>query len=352
MTPPIATSPARKPDFAAMDFDRSPFLVIWEVTQACSLACRHCRAEACPGRHIGELTTAEGKVLLEETRKFGPVLFVITGGDPLERPDIFELIRHGAGIGLRMTMTPAGTAMMTRERVAQMKEAGLVRLAVSLDGHDRESHDSFRGVDGSFEWTMNSVRYAREIGLEVQINTTVTHFNRNHIEDIARLLAAEDIALWSVFFLVPVGRGMQHDMISPKDHEEVFHQLVDLAREMPYDIKTTAAQHYRRVLMQRTALERMQNGNGNGAARPLGAPGFTAVPGRAAKGVNDGQGFVFISHRGAIMPSGFLPIPAGNVKTQSLIEIYRDSEIFRALRNPAGFKGKCGYCDFNDVCGG
>jgi len=243
---PLSTLPAHalpsqgsapKPDFGAVDFDRSPFLVIWEVTQACSLACLHCRAEARPCRDAGELTTKEAFALLDETRRFGPVLFVITGGDPLERPDIFDIIRHGAEIGLRMTMMPAGTRKMTRPTIRRMKEAGLVRLAVSLDVHDSENHDTFRGVDGSFVWTMNSIRYAREIGLEVQVNTTVTQFNQEKIRDIADILAAEGIALWSVFILVPVGRGLHHHMVTPQKHEEIFHELYDLGREMPFDIK-------------------------------------------------------------------------------------------------------------------
>lgn len=355
--PRLAAAGAQKPDFLNIDFDLSPFIVIWEVTQACSLACLHCRAEAQPLRNPGELTTQEGIALLDETRKFGRVLFVITGGDPLERPDIFELIRHGADIGLRMTMTPAGTEKMKPEVIGRMKDAGLVRLAVSLDGHNRESHDKFRGVDGSFQWTLDAIRAARAIDLEVQVNTTITRFNEDNVRDIADLLAAEDIALWSVFFLVPVGRGLQHHMVSPQKHEEIFHQLYDLTKEMPYDIKTTAAHHFRRVTMQRAALDiiHSDSGNGNrnpGNLSPFAAPGFNAGVGRASKGVNDGRGFVFISHLGDIMPSGFLPTSGGNVRTDSLVEVYRQSKMFRDLRDSDGFTGKCGYCDYNDVCGG
>jgi len=204
---------------------------------------------------------------------------------------------------------------------------------------------------------MNAIRAARAIGLEVQVNTTVTRFNQDHIREMAEMLAKEDIALWSVFFLVPVGRGVKHHMVNPKAHEEIFHLLYDLSREMPFDIKTTAAQHYRRVVMQRAAWDRLHpggNGNGNGRrpASPFGAPGFSSGIGRAAKGVNDGRGFVFISHTGEIMPSGFLPVSAGNVRGQSLVEVYRESEMFRSLRRSEEFGGKCGYCDFNEVCGG
>ncbi len=357
------TNGAQKPGFLDIDFDLSPFIVIWEVTQACSLACLHCRASARPCRSIGELTTREGFALLDETRKFGRVLFVITGGDPLERPDIFELIRHGTDIGLRMTMTPAGTEKMTPGKILQMKKAGLARLAVSLDGHGEESHDKFRGVEGSFRWTMDSIRTARAIGLEVQVNTTVTRFNEDNIHDIAGMLAAEDIALWSVFFLVPVGRGLRHHMVTPKKHEAIFHELYNLNKKTSFDIKTTAAHHFRRVTMQRAALDRMKNKSAGGNGKPgvispsphlspFGAPGFSTGVGRASKGVNDGRGFVFISHLGEIMPSGFLPAAAGNVRQQSLVDVYRENEMFRDLRDSECFEGKCGYCDYNDVCGG
>ncbi len=242
------TSP--KPDIRNLDFGRSPFIVIWEVTQACDLACRHCRAEARPWRDPCELSTEQGMALLNEVRRFGRILFVLTGGDPLYRPDIYDVIRHGTEIGLRMTMTPSGTKLVRKAMVRRMKDEGLSRLAVSLDGHNRETHDGFRGVAGSFAWTMRCIRWAREVGLEVQVNTTVTRFNQHHIREIGEMLRAEGIRLWSVFFLVPVGRGLKHDMASPAMHEELFHLLYDMGREMPYDIKTTAAQHYRRVVLK------------------------------------------------------------------------------------------------------
>ena len=234
----------------AMRYDERPLLVYWEMTRACGLSCRHCRAEARPWRDPCELSTEQGMALLNEVRRFGRILFVLTGGDPLYRPDIYDVIRHGTEIGLRMTMTPSGTKLVRKAMVRRMKDEGLSRLAVSLDGHNRETHDGFRGVAGSFAWTMRCIRWAREVGLEVQVNTTVTRFNQHHIREIGEMLRAEGIRLWSVFFLVPVGRGLKHDMASPAMHEELFHLLYDMGREMPYDIKTTAAQHYRRVVLK------------------------------------------------------------------------------------------------------
>ena len=357
---PAALLPGRKPSLQELDFSLTPFLAIWEVTQACDLACIHCRAEARSGRDPGELSTEEGMRLLEEVRRFGPVLFVLTGGDPLKRPDVFDLIRHGTRIGLRMTMTPSGTRLLTRERVLRMKAAGLARVAVSVDGPDQMSHDAFRNVPGSFQWTMDCIRWAREAGMEAQINTTITRFNKGRVREMAGMVARLGITLWSVFFLVPVGRGSKHHMVTPAEHEAIFHELYGLSKEMPFDIKTTAAQHYRRVCMQRSALERMRGAapeaGGGAAAGPLpsfrGGPGFSAGIGRAAKGVNDGNGLVFISHRGEVMPSGFMPVSAGNVREGSVVDLYRASELFRSLREPGAFLGKCGYCDFRDVCGG
>ncbi len=354
MTPQVAP----KPRFHELDFHRSPFLAIWEVTQACDLACLHCRAEARPCRDRGELTTREGFTLLEDLRRFGPILGVLTGGDPLKRPDIFDLIRRGTEVGLRMTMTPSGTPLLTRESILKMKRAGLARVALSLDGPDRESHDRFRRVPGSYAWTLSALRWAREEGLEAQVNTTVTCFNQGRLRAMAEMIAREGISLWSVFFLVPVGRGLKHHMVSPASHEALFHQLYDLNREMPFDIKTTEAQHYRRVCMQRAALERSQSrgrsmpGGADSVSSSFKGPGFSAGIGRPARGVNDGNGLVFVSHRGEAMPSGFLPLPAGNVRERSVVEIYRESELFKALRCPEAFRGKCGYCDYRDVCGG
>ncbi len=349
-----------KPDFAAVDFDKAPFIVIWEVTQGCDLACVHCRAEARPWRDPMELSTAEAFRLVDQIREFGHPLFVLTGGDPLKRPDIFEIIRYADRQGLRVTLTPSATPLMTRERVQEMKDAGLARMAVSLDAHDAASHDAFRRVPGSFDWTLQCIRHARAIGLDVQVNTTVTRHNKAHVRRIAGLLAKEDICLWAVFFLVPVGRGKKDEMLDAAGHEEVFNLLYDLSKEMPFDIKTTAAQHYRRVVIERRRKEgaagvrTMEPGGWSSfltaKARP--AADASEVVGRSIKGINDGNGFVFISHHGDVCPSGFLPISGGNVREKSLVDIYRDSPLFREIRDYTKLKGKCGWCDFRDLCGG
>ncbi len=347
-----------------LDFAWAPFLVIWEVTQACELDCRHCRAEARPWRDAGELTTDEGRALLEEVRRFGRPLMVLTGGDPAMRPDLIELIRHGTDVGLRMTLTPSGTPRMTRGRIRECREAGLQRMAVSLDGSSPAVHDAFRGLAGSYGWTMDIIAGCQAEGIPVQINTTVTRHNLCDLDALEALMLRLDIVMWSVFFLVPTGRGRREDALSAKEFEAVFHRLYDLGRRAPFDIKTTAAPHYRRVVLER------DRATGHATAALKGVPGTPPVPiadgasgipsaiggagliGRSAQGVNDGKGLVFISHVGDIYPSGFLPLKAGNVRYHSLVGVYRRSQLFLDLRNAALLKGKCGRCEYREVCGG
>lgn len=345
--------PSGPPPLAEVDFDHSPFLVIWETTQACDLACHHCRADAQPERNCGELTTAEAKRLMRGVRRFGRPLFVLTGGDPLKRPDVVELVEHGAGLGLRMAMTPSGTPLMTPEIVRRLAGAGLSRLAVSLDGSTADIHDRFRGVPGSYDWTIRMIRAARELGLSTQVNTTVSRHNLADFDALCALMAELEISLWSVFFLVPTGRGRAEDIASAGEMEYVFHRMYDLSRTAPFDIKSTAAPHFRRVVLQRQVVER-RAGEQGAVPEPLTAGmGFSLADGVGrAKGVNDGNGFLFVSHTGEIYPSGFLPLSGGNVRTQDLVEVYREGDLFRALRDPDRLKGKCGVCEYREVCGG
>lgn len=342
-----------RPRLSEVDFARSPFLVIWEVTRACDLACLHCRAEAVVKRNPFELSTAEGKALMTRVRDFGPTLFVLSGGDPLKRPDIVELVGHGASLGLRMGMTPSGTPLMTEAVLARLADAGLSRLAVSLDGATASSHDEFRGVRGSWEWTIRMLEAAREIGLTTQVNTTVGRHNVDEFDALAALMGDLGITLWSVFFMVPTGRASVDDVASAEAFEQVFHRMYDLSKVAAFDIKSTAAPQYRRVVLQRQVAER-RAGRREGTPSMLTAGlGFSLADGVGrAKGVNDGDGFVFVSHTGAIHPSGFLPVSAGNVRRDDIVEVYRDGALFRALRDRERLRGKCGVCEYRDVCGG
>lgn len=333
-----------------LKIDERPFIVIWETTQACDLACVHCRACAQPLRSALELNTEEAKRLIDEVRQLGAPVFVLTGGDPMKRPDIFELVEYASTNGVRISLTPSATPLLTREAIDRLKQCGLARVAMSLDGPDAQVHDAFRRVSGSYDWTLSAARWAREVGLPVQINTTITRHNLQYLDAMIALLEQLDIVLWSVFFLVPTGRGSAIDLISAEEFEQVFEKLYETSRRVSFDIKSTEAQHYRRFLVQRRREEK-RKGNGHGA--PM-SPGINTRDGigRAPRGINDGKGFVFVSHLGEVFPSGFLPLSAGNLRRQSLSELYRHSPLFLALRDSSNLKGKCGICEFREVCGG
>jgi len=335
------------PQIQTVDFNERPFVAIWEVTQACDLACVHCRAAAQPLRHPMELTTDEGKALIDQIAAMNVPVFVLTGGDPIKRPDLFELIAHARKVGVRVSLTPSATPLLTREVVRQLKDAGLARLAVSLDGASAETHDAFRGMGGSFARTLDAIRWSNEVGPPVQINTTFSRRNIAEMDDIAEMVESLRIALWSVFFLVPTGRGKLDDLLSAEEFEQVFARIYRLSKTASFDIKTTEAQHYRRYMLQQRVAERK--------AGLLEAPApekMADAIGRAPRGLNDGKGFVFISHTGEVFPSGFMPLSAGNIRRQLLASIYRDSPLFRSLRDTAQLEGKCGACEFKEICGG
>jgi len=324
----------------AIDTSRRPFVLIWELTQACELACKHCRADARPRRHPDELTTAEGKRLLEEARRFGDgQLVVLSGGDPLARDDTVELVDHGTDIGLRMTLTPSGTTSLTRDRIGALADAGLRRMALSIDGGSASAHDEFRQERGSFEATLRAARAAQDASLPLQINTTVCAETVDELPAIRDLVADLGAVLWSVFFLVPVGRGRVLDPIAPERAEDVMEWLCAVADDAPFGVKTTEAPHYRRV-----ALERGRAADGPDRPAPDGIGRRT--------GITAGDGFAFVSHVGEVYPSGFLPETAGNVREESIVDIYRDSELFRSLRDRDALRGKCGACEYRHVCGG
>jgi AdoMet-dependent heme synthase len=345
-----------------MDFNTRPFIAIWEATQACDLACVHCRASAQPLRSSFELSTAEARQLIDQIAAMRVPVFVITGGDPLKRPDMFDLVEYATARGVRTSLTPSATPLLTREAIAELQRRGLARLAVSLDGSTAEIHDAFRRVPGSYDCTLRAIRWARELHLPVQVNTTITRRNLADFDAMVRLLETFDIALWSVFFLVPTGRGQRDDLISAEEFEAVFAQLYQVARRASFDVKTTEAQHYRRYVLQLRAAERRHlsstpEAGGLSSAMPANAD--RAAPenssggiGRAPRGLNDAKGFVFISHFGEVFPSGFLPLSAGNVRRQPLAEIYRHSPLFVSLRDTSRLQGKCGVCEFRNVCGG
>lgn len=322
-----------------IDFAQEPFVVFWEVTRACALACRHCRAKAQPRRHPLELTREEGFKLIDDIAEMGTHLLVLTGGDPLMRPDIFEFIAYGVERGLRVSLAPAATALAGAEALKKAKDAGVARISISLDGSCPEIHDAFRGTSGSFKRTLGIIANLIELDIPFQINTTVSRLNVVDLGELARLVTLLHPVMWDLFFLVPTGRGKREDVLSPWEHEEIFHWLFQLSQNVPFDIKTTCGQHYRRVVLQEQGKRE-------------GVKGLEGDSIKRVAGVNDGRGCCFVSHIGEVFPSGFLPIVAGNVRERPLSEVYRNSPIFRDLRDPTKLKGKCGRCEFKQVCGG
>ena len=324
-----------------MNFDQSPMLVIWEVTQACDLACVHCRASAQSERHPAELSTDQGYRLLDEIRSFGEPLMVFTGGDPLKRPDLYDLIRHSVAIGLRTNVTPSATPLLTAQAIEGFKEAGITRMALSVDGHDAASHDDFRGIPGTFERAMFALRHARDIGLDTQFQTTVTRRNMARLAEMAEIAKEVRTKMWSLFFLIVTGRALENDDLLAPEYEQVFEFMYELSKTAPFGIKTTEAMHYRRYVAQRVKAE-------HGVTENESAKG---VAWRTA-GVSDGKGFVFVSHTGEIFPSGFLPVSGGNVLRDSLTDVYRNSPLFHSLRDTSQREGKCGLCEYSKICGG
>jgi AdoMet-dependent heme synthase len=359
---PMHNIPAR----GGINYDESPFLAIWEITQSCDLACKHCRAAAQPIPHPDELTHEEGRALIDQIADMHIPIFVFTGGDPLKRKDVFELIRYAAGKGVQVAVTPSATPLLTREQIFKMKEAGVVRLGISLDGSCPEIHDAFRGLPGAWARTIQAIEWAGEAGIPIQVHTTISRHNAHDLDNLCSLFEKLAIVMWNVFFLVPVGRGQLDDLLSGEEFEQVFGKIYELSRRANFQIKTTEAMHYRRYLLQHNLEEKkMGHGHPGGhGARPTvsgsgayeaGAPtadGQTRAMSWATRRVNDGKGFVFISHMGNVYPSGFLPIHAGNIRETPLSEIYRNAPIFKALRDTSRLEGKCGACEFKEICGG
>lgn len=320
-------------------FDHSPMLVFYELTQACDLICKHCRACAQSRSDPAELRTADSKRLIEQLTEFPePPMLILTGGDPLKRQDIFELVEYAVASGLEVSITPSATPLVTREAIRRLRDAGISRLAISIDGADAATHDANRGVAGSYQRSLEILRDARELGVETQINTTLTPANLDQIESMADCFADFGIALWSVFFLIPVGRAGQMPRLGAEECEQAFERLWQQSKTQPYMIKTTEAPHFRRYVIQHQASKASQ-----GDARPR-----AFIP----AGVNDGKGVMFVSHTGTIHPTGFLPVVCGMFPMQSVVQVYQDSQIFKSLRDSDRLEGKCGECEFRNICGG
>jgi radical SAM protein len=349
------------------DLNDRPFMIIWETTHACDLACRHCRAEAIPEHDPLSLTFEEAKRLLEQVDSFGKPrpIFIFTGGDPFKRADLFDLLAYGNGLGLAMAVSPSGTPLLNEANLRRVKENGGKAISLSIDGSTPERHDDFRQVPGSFALTTRGWEIARQISLKLQLNTTVTRYNLEDLPEIFRLVLDYGAMTWSLFFLVPTGRGKAEDEVSPAEYEAVMHFLYDCSKYI--SAKTTEGHHYKRVVIQRSILDekglsvedyfdfhpiyyQLRDAlHSIVSARGL-QPKETIF--RTPMHINAGNGFVFVSRRGDVFPSGFMPVSVGNVRQKSLVDIYREAPLFNDLRDPAKLEGRCGLCEFVGVCGG
>ncbi|MDL2313860.1 heme b synthase [Desulfovibrio sp. OttesenSCG-928-C14] len=340
-----AKGPAQGPAGADPRFlpDGTPKLrlVAWEVTRSCNLACKHCRAEAHPEPYPGELSNAEAKALIDTFPQTGNPIIIFTGGEPLLRPDIFDLVSYANGLGLRCVMAPNGT-LITPEIAAKMKDSGIQRCSISIDGVEAAPHDAFRGMPGAFAASMRGISYLKDAGIEFQLNTTVTKDNLHSFKEIFKLADSLGAAAWHIFLLVPMGRGaeIKDQVITAEEYEEVLNWFYDFRKSTSMHLKATCAPHYYRIMRQRAKAE--------GLAVTPDAFGMDAM----TRGCLGGTGFCFISHSGQVQPCGYLELDCGDVRKTPFPEIWRSSKPFLQFRNQAEYEGKCGVCEYHKVCGG
>lgn len=319
---------------------RPPRILAWETTAACNLKCKHCRGSSTADSAKGELTTEEAKKLLEQIRKTGTPIIILSGGEPLMREDIFEIARHGTDLGFRMTLATNGV-LVTEEVAFKIKEAGIQRVSISLDGRE-QTHDAFRMIPGCFAGSMKGIENLKKAGVEFQINTTVSRFNVHEMEDVHNFAKEVGAVAHHFFFLVPTGRGaeLSEFEITPEEYETALEWLYDLSKKTGLQIRPTCAPHYFRIMRQRAKREGME-------ITPQ-THGLDAM----TKGCLGGISFGFISSIGEVNPCGYLPVSAGNVRKESFKNIWEKAKVFNDLRNYAAYKSKCGACEYKTVCGG
>ncbi len=325
--------PAVKHPMASIDLSQKPFILFWELTRACPLACKHCRATAQAKAHPDELNTQDALALLDQIAELAPPMLVLTGGDPMMRPDLKQLVTYAASKGLRVGLSPAATPLLLRTDFHELKAMGVQSMSLSLDGATRETHDAFRGLSHTFERTLEAAQRAKEAGIHLQINTTLMRSTLPELEDFLTLMREIKPDMWSIFLLVPTGRASMEELPDAADVEAAWQRIEELSSQVDFGVKTTEGHHYRRVALQ-LAKQRRQ------------APARHAIPTR------DGKGVLFISHTGDIQPSGFLPLTAGNVKADNLTHVYREHPLFKQLRDDNALQGKCGRCEYRSLCGG
>ncbi len=317
-------------------------MLYWEITRACDLACIHCRAEAMPFRHPLELSTERAMTFLGQVLEFGSPLphLVITGGDPLKRPDLFEIVAEATHLGIRVSLAPSATDLLTEDAIVRLQRAGITGMSLSLDGSVPDLHDRIRGIRGCFDRTLEAIHTVRRHSIPLQINTLVTADTLPDLPELFRLVETLDVSRWSLFFLIAIGRGRMLRGITPADAEPLCRWVYERAEALSFTIAPTEAPFYRRVVVDRMRRAGMTD---EAIARsPIGR----------AFGVRDGNGILFVSHVGGVYPSGFLPVQAGDVHSSGVVGLYREAPLFIALRDETRLKGRCGRCPFKAICGG
>jgi AdoMet-dependent heme synthase len=335
-------------------------MVAWEVTRSCNLACGHCRASAVRGPYEGELDTKKCLRLLDEIAAVGKPVIILTGGEPLLRPDIYEIAAYGDQKGLRMVLATNGT-LVTGEIAAKLIRSGIRRVSISIDGPEAESHDAFRGVPGAFAGAMTGIAAMKQAGLEFQINTTITQANLAQLREIHDLAHHLGAAAHHIFLLVPTGRAkeMADQAITPLAYEETLNWFYEEGLSCAIQLKATCAPHYYRIFHQR---RKERHGETGKAPRPASAGASVGHPPAAGEGGQllhamtrgclGGSAFCFISHTGQVQPCGYLELDCGRITDKGFAEIWNESAIFQDLRDLGRYKGKCGRCEFIRICGG
>ena len=351
----MSVHPAGRVSGGTVDFDERPMLVFWETTRACALACRHCRASATLEAMPGELTHDEGLALVDQVAAFGrpyPIL-VLTGGDCLLRPDLFEIVAHATSLGIPTALSPSVTPSLTPAAIERIAASGVKAVSISLDGASAATHEGVRGIPGHFPKTVQAIRDLVAAGLTVQVNTTVMRPTVEELADVAQIMVETGAHIWEVFFLVHVGRGVSEGELTPAENDEVCHFLYD-ASHYGFIVRTVEAPFFRRVVVERREGGPVSEGplyTRLAARLTEVAGGPTSRPSAHTASTRDGKGIVFVAHDGEVYPAGFLPLPLGSVRDRGLAEIYRDDSQLRDIR-AARFFGRCGVCRYADLCGG
>lgn len=327
-----------------------PRVIAWESTQACNLVCKHCRADAQNSPHPNELKTEEVIKFIDQIAAFSRPIFIISGGEPLMRKDIFEIAAHATGKGLRVAMSPNGT-LINPENIIQMKSAGIRRISVSLDGSNAKKHDAIRGIEGAFDGVVCGMRYCLEEELPFQVNTTVMRQNIEDLEATHRQVIDLGAVAWHIFMLVPTGRGKIDDEITPQAYEDILNWIFEVSQTSPIPLRVTCGPQFMRIVTNKQADKQVELnlvGKQKTSAHSGGHPGMDHM----SRGCLAGVGYCFISHKGEVFPCGYLPLSAGNVRNQDFQTIYQTSAVFNKLRDFHLLEGKCGVCQFKLRCGG